>query len=58
MFNKIVAILDDRSGAVVIEYALIVSLVGLVIVGSVSFLGTNLGATFTDIADAVQHATR
>jgi pilus assembly protein Flp/PilA len=58
MFNKIVAILDDRSGAVVIEYALIVSLVGLAIVGSVSFLGTNLGTTFTDIADAVQHATR
>jgi Flp pilus assembly pilin Flp len=58
MFNKIVAILDDRSGAVVIEYALIVSLVGLVIVGSVIVLGTNLGTTFTDIADAVQYATR
>jgi pilus assembly protein Flp/PilA len=40
----------DRSGATAIEYALIASMVALVIVTALILVGTNLQATFEEVA--------
>lgn len=40
---------DDR-GATAIEYALIASLIGMVIIGAVSAIGTSLNGTFNDVS--------
>jgi pilus assembly protein Flp/PilA len=39
----------DRSGATAIEYALIASLIAVVIAGSVAALGTHLVATYNSV---------
>ena len=41
-----------RQGVTAIEYALIASLISLVIVGAVGSVGTNLSASYTHIAAA------
>jgi len=43
-------LLANRSGATAIEYALIASLIAMVIVGAVGALGTQLSATFNSVA--------
>jgi len=40
----------DESGATAIEYALIASLISILIVGAATILGTTLTATFSNIA--------
>lgn len=45
--------LRDESGATAIEYALIASLIGLVIIGAVSAIGDSLNGTFNDAATAL-----
>ncbi|MGJ0505709.1 MAG: Flp family type IVb pilin [Methylocystis sp.] len=42
--------LDDRSGATAIEYALIASLIGLVIIVASTKLGTTVSATFEKVS--------
>ncbi len=44
--------LRSRSAATSIEYALIASLIAIVIVTAVGTVGTNLTATFTRVANA------
>jgi pilus assembly protein Flp/PilA len=48
--NYIVSFLSDTSGVTAIEYGLIAALVGVAIIAAVTTLGTNLAATFTNIA--------
>ncbi len=42
--------LRDERGATAIEYALIASLIGLVIITAVGAIGTSLTGTFEDVA--------
>jgi pilus assembly protein Flp/PilA len=41
----------NEDGATAVEYGLIVSLIAVAIITAVTLVGTNLGLTFTDIAD-------
>ena len=43
----------EEEGATAIEYALIAALIGVVIIGSVSLLGTQVSNTFNTIANAM-----
>ncbi|MFN3462534.1 MAG: Flp family type IVb pilin [Terricaulis sp.] len=42
--------LRDERGATAIEYALIASLIGMVIIGAVTAIGESLNGTFNDAA--------
>ena len=44
--------LGDRSGATAIEYGLIAGLIALVIVATVTAVGTSLQTTFTSVSGA------
>jgi len=46
--RKIVAFINDEEGASAIEYALLVSLIALVIVAAVTTLGTKIKTIFTN----------
>ncbi|HEX3366493.1 Flp family type IVb pilin [Phenylobacterium sp.] len=46
-------LLADRSGATAIEYALIASLIAIVILGAVGALGTQLIATYNSVTAAI-----
>lgn len=43
----------DEEGVTAIEYGLIAALIALVIIGSVTLLGTNLSSVFSTIAASV-----
>jgi pilus assembly protein Flp/PilA len=43
----------DEDGVSAIEYGLLAALIALVIIGTVTTLGTNLTAVFSDIAGSV-----
>jgi pilus assembly protein Flp/PilA len=43
----------DERGATAIEYALIASLIGLVIIGAVSAIGDSLNGTFNEAAEGL-----
>jgi pilus assembly protein Flp/PilA len=45
---------DDADGATAMEYGLIAALIVAAIVGGVTMLGTNAGATYTNIAEKVK----
>ena len=45
--------LKDESGATAIEYGLIAALIAVVLVGSLTIVGTNLDAKFTEVSDAL-----
>ena len=46
----------DNSGAAAIEYALLVALLALAIIGAVTTLGTNTNDTFTNFNDQFEQA--
>jgi pilus assembly protein Flp/PilA len=48
-------LLKDESGATAIEYGLIAALIAVVIISSVTLVGTNLTGTFNNIANNVSH---
>jgi pilus assembly protein Flp/PilA len=52
--NKLIAFLQDESGATAIEYGLIAALISVVIITAVTLVGTNLTATFQAIATALK----
>lgn len=54
MKNLIQKFLKNESGATAIEYALIVSLIALVIVPATTLLGTNLTGKFTQVSTALK----
>ena len=51
MFMKF---LKDESGATAIEYGILAALIGLVLAGAASLVGTELGNVFGDIANALK----
>ncbi len=53
MKHLISRFLADDSGVTAIEYGLIAALIAVVIIGSVTLVGTKLDAVFTAIANAL-----
>ena len=49
MFEVLNVFVDDESGATAIEYALIVSLIAVFIIGALSALGTSLSSEFAEV---------
>ena len=49
-------LLQDEAGVTAIEYALLASLIAVVIVGAVTMLGLNLGVLYDGVATAVSDA--
>ena len=45
----------NEGAATAIEYALIATLIAVVIIGAVTSVGTNLNATFSEIAHQASH---
>jgi pilus assembly protein Flp/PilA len=54
--NHLIAVTDKESGATAVEYGLMVALIAIVIIASVTLLGTNLDSRFNQIATAVGNA--
>lgn len=50
-------LLNDETGATAIEYALIVAMIFLVIVGAVQLFAGNASVTFTKVSAAVSAVT-
>jgi pilus assembly protein Flp/PilA len=53
MRTRIMKFTRDDKGATAVEYGLMVALIAIVIIGSVTLLGTNLNALFAAVAAAV-----
>ena len=47
---------NDQSGVTAIEYGLIAALIAVVIIGSVTLVGTDLGLVFTSVSTALNTA--
>ena len=56
MKKLFVRFLKDESGVTALEYGLIAALIAVVIIASVTTLGTNLAAKFGTIATAIAGA--
>ena len=54
--TKIVNFLNDESGAAAAEYAQILALVAVAIVGALTALGNDIGGAFNNIGGAIQTA--
>ena len=50
MLQNLKALRCDETGVTAVEYGLITALIAVAIIGAVSALGTDLSATFTNIA--------
>lgn len=50
MSNLFKSFMSNEDGATAIEYGLIAALISVVIIGTVTAVGTNLNATFTNIS--------
>ena len=44
---------DDERGASLVEYALLVALIAVVVIGAVTLLGTTASDTFSDVSDSL-----
>jgi pilus assembly protein Flp/PilA len=53
MRTRIMKFARNDKGATAVEYGLMVALIAIVIIGSVTLLGTNLNALFAAVAAAV-----
>ena len=53
MKDLIVRFADDESGATAIEYGLLAALIAVVIIASVTAVGTNMSAQFNKIANKI-----
>ena len=51
--TRIAALKPDKKGVTALEYGLIAALIAVVIIGTVTTLGTDLKATFKTISTAV-----
>lgn len=56
MKNLLKRFKNDESGATAIEYGLIAALIGVVIIGGATMVGTSLEAKFETISEAVDNA--
>jgi pilus assembly protein Flp/PilA len=57
MVKYIVRFMREEEGATAPEYGLMVALIAVVIIASVTLLGTNLTATFTQVSGAIGAAS-
>lgn len=48
--SKLIQFIRDESGATAIEYGLIAAGISVAVISAVQLVGTNLGATFTNIS--------
>jgi pilus assembly protein Flp/PilA len=53
MLATLSSIMRDESGATAIEYGMIAALVCVVIISTITAVGTNLSATFSSVASAL-----
>jgi pilus assembly protein Flp/PilA len=53
MLKRLIAILGDESGVSALEYAVIAALVAVVVIGSISLLGTNVSKLFSTVASSI-----
>ena len=44
---------DDERGASLVEYALLVALIAVVVIGAVTLLGTTASDTFSDVSTSL-----
>jgi pilus assembly protein Flp/PilA len=56
MRNLAIKLVKDVSGATAIEYGLIAALVGVILLISIQFLGTQLTSTFSNVGNKLQSA--
>ena len=54
MKNLFARFLNDNSGATAIEYGLIAGLIGVVVIGAVTTVGTKVSGQFTTIGAALK----
>lgn len=55
--QKLVRFFKNNSGATAIEYGLIAALIAVAVIGAVSTLGKNTGATFNKVSDQLVTAS-
>ena len=53
MYNLLSRFVRDDSGATAIEYGLIAALIAVVIIGTLTAIGTNLSTKFTSVATSL-----
>lgn len=53
MLNQIMRFVKEEDGATAVEYGLMVSLIAVVIIASVTLIGTNLAAQFGVVNTAI-----
>ncbi len=53
MFKFCTRLAGDREGVTALEYALIAALIAVVIIGSVSLLGTSVSTVFSTVANTI-----
>lgn len=53
LFNQLKACLTDESGQGMVEYALIIALIAIVVIGVISALGGSITNVFQSIVDAL-----
>ncbi len=56
-FNTMTNFLNDESGAAAAEYALILALIAVVIIGTLTTLGTNISTVFSTVAKTLVPAS-
>lgn len=56
VWKNIQQFLRDEEGVTAIEYALIAALIAIVIIGAVTFVGTQVEATFDKVGTTLQNA--
>lgn len=53
MYNSLARFLRDESGATAIEYGLIAALIAVVIIGTLTAIGTSLSTKFNSVATSL-----
>ena len=53
MMKQIVRFMREEDGATAVEYGLMVALIAVVIIASVTLIGTNLAARYGTVATAI-----
>jgi pilus assembly protein Flp/PilA len=57
LLTRVAALKSDKKGVTALEYGLIAALIAVAIITSVTLLGTNLAATFTNVASQMGTTT-
>jgi pilus assembly protein Flp/PilA len=52
-FRSVAKVLEDRRGVTALEYGLIAALIAVVIIATVTTLGSNINLAFDKVSDAI-----